>query len=83
MNDLSGKKQLADAAKELIDNPAFKHAILELRKRWFDQLMTAAPTAEAKVELVAQMKALEAIPAELTVLINDFKMAMSRQPKHA
>jgi hypothetical protein len=82
MNDLSTKKEFAEAAQDLLDNKAFKQAILELRKRWFDELMTGADTREQRDEMVAKMKALEAIPLELTILVNDYKMALSRQHKH-
>ena len=82
MNDLSTKEEFAEAAQDLLDNKAFKQAILELRKRWFDELMTGADTREQRDEMVAKMKALEAIPLELTILVNDYKMALSRQHKH-
>jgi hypothetical protein len=83
VQDLQKKRELHDDAKELLENSAFKVAILELRKRWFDELMTAAETREQRDELVAKMKALEAIPAALTVIINDYKMGLRQQQRHA
>jgi len=74
MNDLSHKKELADEARSLLDNRAFTQAILELRKRWFDQLM-AVRTNEERLDLVAALKALEAIPTELQIQINNYTMA--------
>jgi hypothetical protein len=82
VQDLQKKRELHDDAKELLERPSFKAAILDLRKRWFDELMTAAETREQRDELVAKMKALEAIPAALTVIINDFKMGLRQQQKH-
>jgi hypothetical protein len=80
-DDLSKKRELHDAAKELTDNPAFLQAILDLRRRWLDELMTAAETTDEKLALIERMKALEAVPAELKVIMNDYRMA-ARQ-KHA
>lgn len=75
MNDaLQAKKERADAASELLDNPAFAEAVLSLRKRWFDEFL-AATTVEETMERKAMIKALEAIPTELKIKINDYKMA--------
>jgi hypothetical protein len=82
MNDLSQKKEFADAAHELLDNKAFKQAILDLRKRWFDELMAADGNGDEIKLIRERMKALEAIPQELTILINNYRMAQARQQKH-
>ena len=81
MNDLSTKKEFAQAAEELLGNKAFNQSILDLRKRWFDEFI-AAETTETVLERKAMIKALEAIPTELQILINDYKMAQARQQKH-
>ena len=81
MNDLSTKKEFAQAAEELLGNKAFSQAILDLRKRWFDEFL-AAETTETVLERKAMIKALEAIPTELQILINDYKMAQARQQRH-
>lgn len=81
MNDLSTKKEFAEAAEELLGNKAFKQAIIDLRKHWYDQILAAVPGA-ARDELVAMSKALDSIPIELTRIINDYKMALDRQRKH-
>ena len=75
MNDLSAKRELRDDAKALLDTKAFTEAILSLRKRWFAELMTAADATERKLELIAQIKALESIPLELKTIVNDYTMA--------
>jgi hypothetical protein len=80
-DDLSKKKELNDAARELLDNKAFLQAIIDLRKRWYDQLMTTM-AREQRDELIAMSKALESIPTELTVLMNNYRMALKRQ-QHA
>jgi len=81
MNDLSAKKEFAQAAEELLANKAFAAAILDLRKRWFDELLAAETDAQLR-ELKAMIKALEAIPGELQIRMNNYKMALSRQQKH-
>jgi hypothetical protein len=81
--DLTRKRELFDAAKDLIDDKAFDAAVLSLRRRWFDALMATNEMEQMK-EYRAMIKALEAIPVELTVLINDYKKAVHdaarRQP---
>jgi hypothetical protein len=81
MNDLSAKKEFAQAAEELLANKAFAAAILDLRKRWFDELLAAETDAQLR-ELKAMIKALEAIPGELQIRMNDWKIAQKRQPTH-
>lgn len=78
MNDLSQKRELHEAAKALLDDKAFTEAIKGLRKLWFDELMTAADTAERKLELVAKIKALEAIPGSLQAIMGDYAKALNR-----
>ena len=81
--DLTRKRELFDAAKGLIDDKAFDAAVLSLRKRWFDALMATNEMEQMK-EYRAMIKALEAIPVELNLLINDYKKAVHdaarRQP---
>jgi hypothetical protein len=82
-DDLSQKRELANAAKDLGEDPAFKQAILDLRKHWFNELMTAAHTKGERNELVAKLKALETLPAQLNVYIADYRAALKQQQKHA
>jgi hypothetical protein len=63
----------ATQAKELKDNPAFQAAILALRKEWFGTLMTTTHEQQSQF-LVMKLQALEAIPAQLQVFINDWTM---------
>lgn len=82
MNDLSQKRELHDQAKELYDYPAFKHALERLRTRYVAELVAGADTTERKLEIIASMKALDAIPGELKTIMNDYTMA-KRQDRHA
>ena len=65
----------ADQAKELKDDPAFQAAVLALRKEWFGMLMASAQLSpEQKLELVARLRTLEALPQQLQVFMNDWAM---------
>jgi hypothetical protein len=72
------RKELATEARELLDNKAFTTAILDLRKRWFAEMMVSADEAVDR-SLKAKIQALEAIPQELQILINNQKMAEARR----
>jgi hypothetical protein len=72
------RRQLADAAHELLNNKAFTTAILELRKQWFAAMMDSTEYSVDRA-LKAQIKALEMIPQELQILINNQKMAEARK----
>lgn len=74
MNDLSFKRELAEASRDLLEDKAFQHACLALRKRWFEQALTVKDQS-TKLEYLAMLKALESIPQELSVLMNDYRMA--------
>ena len=76
-DDLSHLRELADAARNLSEDRAFTAAILSLRKRWFEALLAAGRKQDV-FALRAQINALEAIPQELNVLMNDYKMAVKR-----
>jgi hypothetical protein len=75
VQDLQKKRELHDAAKELFDNKAFQAAIIELRKRWYDQILAIAK-GEQRDELIAMSKTLDSIPIELSVIMNDYKKAV-------
>ena len=72
------RKERADEAKELLDNKAFTAAILALRKRYFEQLM-AAQTTEEKMGFIERIRALEDVPQQLQIFVNDQKMADARK----
>ena len=71
------RRALAEEAKSLLDNKAFSAAILGLRKQWFAEMMSAPP--ERLLQYQGQLRALESIPLQLQVLINDQKMAEARK----
>lgn len=72
------RKERADEAKELLENKAFTAAILALRKRYFEQLM-GAQTTEEKMQFIEKIRALEDVPQQLQIFVNDEKMAQARK----
>ena len=76
--DPTERKERADEAKDLLDSKAFTAAILALRKRYFELLMTAQ-TAEDKMALIERIRALEDIPQQLQIFVNDQIMAQARK----
>jgi hypothetical protein len=72
MNDMSAKRELHDAARDLYTDKAFLACLDRLRKTWFAELITLADTTDRKLELVAQMKALDAIPRALKGIMEDY-----------
>ena len=72
------RRILSDEAKELLDNKAFTTAILALRKRYFELLMTATSNEE-KLALIERIRALEDVPQQLQIFVNDEKMAQARK----
>lgn len=72
------RRKLAEDAKSLLDDRAFTAAILGLRKRFFEMLMVAE-TTETKLSLIERIRALEGLPQQLTIMVNDQKMAEARK----
>lgn len=72
-------KELADGAKWLMENPVFKHAVLKLRQQWFAEMMALEPQVGSQGYLTrlarhaSMLAALESIPTELQVLVNNYK----------
>jgi hypothetical protein len=71
-------KRLAHESKDLLADPAFKAAILALRKQWHAEQMTTRDP-NMMIHLALKMQALEAIPAQLQVFINDHTWAEKRK----
>lgn len=72
------RKERARAAQDLLDNKAFTAAILALRKQWFAEWVASKDLSEDLI-LKAKIQALEAIPQQLTILVNDEKMAQAKK----
>jgi hypothetical protein len=77
-SDLEEIKERARLAKALLEDKAFKYAVLELRKRWFQELIDNGGGDLTGARLCARISALEALATELAVQINDYKMAVKR-----
>jgi hypothetical protein len=70
-------RQLAEGAKAILADPAFLAAREEAEARLMAALVVSK-TTEEKLELVAKLKCLTQIAAELAVLMNDYRMAADR-----
>jgi len=69
--------ELAAGAKAILADPAFLAAREEASARLVAALVQAQSTEE-KLDLVAKLKCLTQIAAELAVLMNDYRMAAER-----
>lgn len=58
----------------LVENPVFREALKELRKRYYSELMEAGVGTLTATAAHAKLKALEDIPGQLAIFINDAKM---------
>jgi hypothetical protein len=73
IESLSARREISDAAKALLADKAFGHAYLELRQLWFGELMEARHAGALQDELAARLRALDAIPTELTRIIANYE----------
>ena len=77
--DPTERKEWADEAKELSSRTRLsREAILRLRKQWHAEKM-ATSDEKVMVHLTLKQQALEAIPQQLQILINDLVMALARK----
>jgi spore coat polysaccharide biosynthesis predicted glycosyltransferase SpsG len=74
---LEEMRELAAGAKAILADPAFLHAREELRERLVNALV-AAQSTEEKLDIVASLKCLMQIAAEIAVLMNDYRVAADR-----
>jgi hypothetical protein len=70
-------RELAEGARAILEDKAFAAAIEAGEQRLVNALIQAK-TAEEKLDLVAKLKCLSQIAAELAVLMNDYRMSADR-----
>jgi hypothetical protein len=73
VESLSQRRELSDAAKALLSDKAFGHVYKALRQRWFNQFMDLPGAGPLQDELAARLRALDAIPVELGLLLNEYR----------
>jgi hypothetical protein len=73
VESLSQRRELSDAAKALMADKAFAHVYKALRQRWFNQFMDLPGAGPAQDELAARLRALDAIPVELGLLLDEHR----------
>lgn len=77
--ELDEKREIAEDAKVLLNNPAFKRTTERLRKQYMDTLLRT-PVGDLTVTVThARLAALEDIIGDLQSAILDFKMASKRE----
>jgi hypothetical protein len=82
-HDTQAKRVLFDEANELLaEKGVFMLAVRALRIKWFNEHLDNADRDKDR-ELKAKLQVLRAIPDEIQGFINDYKMALDRQNKHA
>lgn len=80
--NLDVKRERKDAAEDLLNEKGvFRLATNALKKEWYAELILAKTRAEQD-EVLARLKALEALPSALQLFINDYKFALDKQRKH-
>ena len=77
--DPDERKERARESQDLLDNKAFTAAILALRKQWFGEMMVAGLTPDRVLEIRGRLQALEGIPQQLQIFVNDEKMAQAKK----
>ena len=81
--DTDAKRVLFNEAQELLkDTGVFLLAIRALRIRWYGEWLDTHDRDKER-DLKARLKIIDAVPAEIQRFVNDFKMTMDRQRKHA
>ena len=61
---------------------AFGHVYLQLRQRWFSQLLDLPHDSPVQAELAARLRALDAIPTELGSLLSDYRIDAQRAARN-
>jgi hypothetical protein len=82
IENLSERRELSEAAKALLADKAFSHALLELRKRWFGELMLLPHASAKQDELTARIRALEAFGTELAALAESYRNDLKMKARH-
>ena len=83
IESLSERRELSEAAKALLADKAFAYAFLKLRQTWFAQLMEQPHSGAAQDELAARLRALDAIPNELSLIIAGYRHDLAQRQRHA
>ena len=83
LENLSERRELSDAAKALLADKAFGHVYLELRQQWFGLLMEQPQAGPKQDEWAARLRALDAIPTELGLLLTNYRADAAKAARNA
>lgn len=82
VSELSAKRLAHDQAAELLDDKGvFMGAVRATRIKWWRELLDAKDKP-LEDKLLAQLRALDALPQLLQGAVNDYKMAADRVRRH-
>ncbi len=72
---MTDRRELAEAARSLLDEKPFQAAVIALRKSWFDQLLVALPTSAQERDLITRLRLLDDFTQQLASFVADERMA--------
>jgi uncharacterized protein HemY len=82
VTSLSERRELSEAAKALLLDKAFAAAFKQLKQRWWNQVIEQPHAGELQNELIARMRALDAIPTELSAIIESYRHDQAQKARH-
>jgi hypothetical protein len=78
IENLSERRELADAAKALLADKAFGFVYRQLYDQWTEQLMGQPHDGPQQAELAARLRALTIIPVALASLLSNYRADAQR-----
>lgn len=82
VENLSERRELSAAAKALLNDAAFSHVYNKLYNLWFRELMNERHANVAQDELCARLRALDVIPTELALLLENYRVDAQRAARN-
>ena len=83
IENLSERRELADAAKALLADKAFGFVYRQLYDQWTEELMGQPHDGPLQAELAARLRALTLIPVALASLLANYRADAQRSARNA
>ena len=83
MADIEAKREMAEAAERLLDDPAFELATRSLRELWLGLLMNEAGNTLQQGELCSRLRALDVISGQLRTFVLDYQKALKESARRS
>ena len=81
VTSLSERRELSEAAKVLMADKAFQTAFKALKQRWWNQIIELPHDGPLQTELIARLRALDALPTELSAIIESYRADLQMKVK--